>query len=304
MSTVDDVGVVATRRVLAMGCHATVSVLAGDQCQAERSVDRAVRRLRHLERCWTRFDDTSDVSAINRADGRAVVVDSTTVELIRSMIVAHRVTQGACDAGYLSDSGISIGDADLIGIDLDRHVVRFPAGTRLDPGSLGKGLAADLIASQSIESGALGALVEIGGDVRVAGVGPHHGFWSIAVEDPFGDVGRQGAVLVREAGVATSGLGMSREARGPVNVSVDPRTGEPLRPTSDRVVSATVITGSAVEAEMWSTALLVRDDANFEPVIRRAGLARIVRGDGSIRSTEEWNRTFLPASDPTEVVHV
>lgn len=301
MSIVDSI---ISRRFRAMGCHASVSLVASDLDQASRLAVLAERRVLHLERCWTRFEESSDLSAINRADGRAVMVDPSTVELVLAMIVAHRVSNGACDAAFGSVSGVGLDDLDRIGIDSARNIVQFPAGTRLDPGSLGKGLAADLVARQLNEAGASGVLVEIGGDLRVTGVGPHHGFWSIAVEDPFGRSNRRGSVLIQEGGVSTSGLTVTLDVDGPHNISVDPRTGRPLRVDPTSVVSATVIAGSAVEAETWSTALLVNGDADLEPVIRRGCAARVTLGSGDTRTTDEWNRIVVP--DPTldEVAHV
>ena len=295
---------VASRRFRAMGCHGSMAVVVSDRDLGSRLADLAERRVRHLERCWTRFDESSDLSAINRADGRAVMVDPSTVELVIAMIVAHRATSGVCDAAFRSDPGVDLDDLDRIGIDSARNIVQFPVGTRLDPGSLGKGLAADLVARQLIAAGASGALVEIGGDLRVTGVGPHHGFWSIAVEDPLGGSNRRGSVLVQEGGVSTSGLSVTLDVDGPRNISVDPRTGRPLSVEPTRVVSATVIAGSAVEAETWSTALLVNGDANLEPVIRRGCSARVTLGSGDMRTTDEWNRIFLPDQDLDGVAHV
>ena len=301
MSIVDSI---ISRRFPAMGCRASVSLVASDHDLAARLPVLAERRVRHLQRCWSRFDESSDLSAINRADGRAVVVDPSTIELAIAMIGAHRVTNGACDAALHSSPGVGLDDLDRIRIDSDRNIVQFPAGTRLDPGSLGKGLAADLVSRQLLMAGASGVLVEIGGDLRVTGVGPHLGFWSIAVEDPFGESNRRGSVLVREGGVSTSGLSLTFDVEGPHNISVDPRTGRSLSVETTRVVSATVIAGSAVEAETWSTALLVNGDADLEPVIRRGCSARVTLGSGDTRTTGEWTRIFNPDLALDEVAHV
>lgn len=295
---------IAARRFRAMGCQASVSIAAVDPDLASRLADRAVRRIAHLERCWTRFDEASDLSAINRAAGGAVAVDPSTTALIAMMVLAHRTTGGSCDSAHRSASPHASREIESIRVDEARHVVCVPSGLELDPGSIGKGLAADLVARQAIESGASGALVEIGGDVRATGVGPHHGFWSIAVEDPFGDSRRRGSILVREAGISTSGLATTPEVDGPENVSVDPVSGRPLVVAPTNVVSATVVAGSAVEAEMWSTALLVVGDAELESVVRRGYLARVTFGNGDTRSTDDWNRIFSPDDSSGEVAHV
>jgi len=60
---------------------------------------------------------------------------------------------------------------------IDGNVVVAPAGTCLDPGGIGKGLAADLVARRLLEAGARGASVSIGGDVSVRGAAPQPEGW-------------------------------------------------------------------------------------------------------------------------------
>ena len=47
--------------------------------------------------------------------------------------------------------------------------VRLLDGVGFDPGGIGKGLAADLVATAAVDLGADGAMVSLGGDLRVAG---------------------------------------------------------------------------------------------------------------------------------------
>ena len=297
-ATIDTIDVRATtesslgRRFRAMACGANVSIVIDDADTGRNLVDRAIARVAHLERCWSRFQDDSDVSAINRAGGRTVMVDPSTIELVRAMVIARKITNGSCDPAYRSEIEPSTIDLGRVWFDVDRNLVRVPAGVILDPGSIGKGLAADLVAAQLVAAGARGALVEIGGDLRVAGEGPHHGMWAIDVPDPFGRIDRGGTVLIGDGGVATSGLSIEAqrglELDGPENVSVDPATRRPLDTSMHPVVSATVIAGSAAEAEAWSTALLVGGERRLSHVRRRGGLARVIRSDGTSHSTDEW----------------
>ena len=59
--------------------------------------------------------------------------------------------------------------AHRIEVDDDAGTVRIPDGVGFDPGGIGKGLAADLVAEELVELGAAGVCVNVGGDVRVAG---------------------------------------------------------------------------------------------------------------------------------------
>ena len=60
--------------------------------------------------------------------------------------------------------------------------MRIPAGVGFDPGGIGKGLAADLVADETMAGGALGVCVNMGGDLRVRGRSPDSESWTVAVE--------------------------------------------------------------------------------------------------------------------------
>lgn len=296
---------VVEHRFRAMGCRASVIVHRevdgdADQNTVNQWVALAARRIAHLERCWSRFDETSDISAINRAEGRPVRVDPSTIDLVGSMVIGHHMTRGVFHPFHLSVEGFDPSSIDDIDLDPIAQIVKVPAGLRLDPGGVGKGLASDMVARQLRDLGALGALVEIGGDLRVVGNGPHHGFWPIGVDDPFGHIDGGGVVLVQEGGVSTSGLAMLHEVSGPNNVSVDSRTRAPIEVRPGRVISATVIAGTAFEAEVWSTELLVSGETELEPLRDRGLVARVVTERDDVWATDEWNRIF----SPNEVAHV
>src|SRR5207302_3615788 len=66
------------------------------------------------------------------------------------------------------------------------QTVRLPQGAAIDPGGIGKGLAADIVAEEMLEAGAGGVCVNVGGDLRVAGCPPTPAGWTVGVDDPFG----------------------------------------------------------------------------------------------------------------------
>ena len=81
-------------------------------------------------------------------------------------------------------------------------VVILPAGTALDPGALGKGLAADLVADEAIAEGASGVLVELGGDIVTRGSAPDGDPWRIAIPATIHNPER--TIELRDGAVATS----------------------------------------------------------------------------------------------------
>ena len=161
-----------------------------------------IARLHQLEQRWSRFLPTSEISGLNRAEGAARIATADTVRLVQALVQAWHATAGSFDPtllGTLVELGYasSRDDATLrtslaaevapqgnpagILVDATTGWIQLPRGTTLDPGGLGKGLAADIVVEQLILDGATCALVEIGGDIRVAGTPPVGDAWTIAV---------------------------------------------------------------------------------------------------------------------------
>lgn len=177
-----------------MSC--TCSLIVEADADADAIAERAIRRVQQLERRWSRFLPDSDVTLLNLNAGSAVRVASDTVDLIEAMVRGWHATAHCFDPtmvptlvalGYaascddatcvtrLPPAARSGGDLSAIVIDRDANVVMLPPGMAIDPGGIGKGLAADLVVAEVIASGAHAALVELGGDVRVEGEA-----WTIA----------------------------------------------------------------------------------------------------------------------------
>ena len=157
---------------------------------------------------------------------------------------------------------------DAIELDADERTVRLPAGTMLDPGGIGKGLACDLVAAQLLAGGAAGALVDLGGDVRVTGESPDGTCWTIAVDDafvdPYGDerADEVSRLHLLDGVVATSSTLRRRwehddpadHRRRTVHHLLDPHTGQPA---DTGIVAATVVAADAVTADVVAKAALV-----------------------------------------------
>jgi len=254
----------------AMGSQ--VHILAVDA--AANALPNARAAIGALERRWSRFRPDSEISRINAADGYPVTVSTTTATLIALAVRGWIATGGAYDptvldavvgAGYdrsfelvaASDTGPTAATRPALGcagiaVDVDSGLVRLPAGVHIDPGGIGKGLAADLVATSLIADGATGALVNIGGDVRVAGTTPPGG-WRIDVDLPaITDTG----LVLRSGGVATSGTHRRRWVRDGHSQHhlIDPRTGAPA---ASPFVAATVVAGTAWRAEVLTKAILL-----------------------------------------------
>jgi thiamine biosynthesis lipoprotein len=285
-----------------MGSSARVIVLGGPP-----GLDRrAEERVADLERRWSRFLPQSELSRLNDAPrGRPTIVSPDTFLLVDRAVQAWKLTDGRYDPTVLDallangydrsftairpDCG---GDPDeahphpapgcsAVALDARLHAVTLPVGTSLDPGGIGKGLAADLVAEELMAAGAEGVLVDLGGDVRVAGAGPHEGAWVVDVEHPLHGPRPLLHLLLRDAGVATSSRLRRRWHRNgvPRHHLLDPATG---RPTLGTLVAATVVAGEAWWAETLTKAAFV---GGLEAVTGASAL--LVHDDGACTGTAD-----------------
>jgi thiamine biosynthesis lipoprotein len=278
-----------------MGSDAHVVVVGPEQL-----ADRAQARIADLERRWSRFDERSEVSALNRHAGAPVVVSTETVELVERALDAWRLTHGWFDptvlgalerAGYdrtfdeMGDTGTddrtSTLDANAAGIAVVGGTVRLPAGTGFDPGGIGKGLAADIVVDEIRADGADGVCVNLGGDVRVDGTSPVGDAWTIAIEHP----GRVAAIT--RVGVTRGAVASSTTLRRRWRVGnetrhhlIDPATG---RPSWTTLSFATVVSGHAWQAEVLAKTLVLRGaPACFDDVDAAGAAALAVDDDGHV----------------------
>lgn len=269
----------------------------------EGTLARAAASLDLLEGRWSRFRADSEMSRLNTADGRPVVVSPATATLVALAVRGWHATGGAFDptvldamaaAGYDRSFDLLAGRADSttgaiaatvpgcagIGVDVRTHTVRLPPGVRLDPDGIGKGLAADIIATQLRAAGAGGALVDVRGDIRVTGEPPEGG-WRIAVDLPTAEDVTLG---LSEGAAATSSLLAHQwmQAGVPQHHLIDPSTGAPA---TAGFVAATIVAGTAWWAEVLTKAVMLADSpASAERILSGAGAAGLVVGpDGRLQ---------------------
>jgi len=166
--------------------------------------------------------------------------------------------------------------------------VHLPAGVSLDLGASAKAWAADRAAAAAARECGCGVLVGIGGDIATGGSAPARGWEILVTDDHRSDLSADGQmVTIRSGGLATSSTAVRRWRHdGQVmHHVIDPATGEPVRDTW-RTVS--VAAGSCADANVASTAALVR--AAAAPAwLEGLGLpSRLVARDGSVTRVAGW----------------
>lgn len=248
-------------------------------------LDALAHRVAALEACWTRFDPGSDLSRLNAHAGAGPLPVSADLWLLLTrMVRATRITGGAFDPtvapslpalGYTGDYRAL--PADLVpgsvspahgitGLALDpgARTAALTAGTALDAGGIGKGLAGDLIARDALVPGIAGVLVDLGGDLVARGnPGPGADRWAIAVRDERDPDGPALARLDLPAGrpvaVATSStLARRWGSARTVHHVIDPATGASA---VLGLAQATVAPAAGLGwvAEAYATAALLAD---------------------------------------------
>ena len=178
-------------------------------------------------------------------------------------------------------------------IELDEvaGLLTVPSGVRLDLGATAKAWAADRSAQRIAGELGCGVLVSLGGDIAVAGDVPPGG-WSIRVQDVTGDPftpaqGPACLVAIGEGGLATSSTTARKWERGGdlMHHILNPRTGWPAESVW-RTVS--VVAGSALDANIASTAAIIRGTRATSWLAMQGLPARLVAVDGSVTTLAGW----------------
>ncbi|HUB36472.1 MAG TPA: FAD:protein FMN transferase [Solirubrobacteraceae bacterium] len=179
--------------------------------------------------------------------------------------------------------------------------VRLPVGIALDLGASAKAWAADRAVRVAADSGACGALVSIGGDIALAGPAPARG-WPVRVTDDHraAPTAEGQTVTIRSGGLATSTTTVRRwHDRGrAMHHILDPATGAPAQ-GSWRTVS--VAAGSCADANIATTAALVRGDRAPDWLTGLGLPARLVGWDGQVLHLGDWPAQRDESPRPAEL---
>jgi thiamine biosynthesis lipoprotein len=261
----------------------------------ERLVAAGCEMVDALERRWSRFRADSEVSGLNRATGSLCVVSDTTFDLVARAQLARDRTHGWFNplvldrlealgyGGDPSSGAVAPTRVSQEPIELVPEVrgVRLPPGARFDPGGIGKGFAADLVAEHLVALGATTVQVELGGDVRLVGENWTGGVWHVRIQSPLDRTQTIGHAAVADGAIATSAVVGNRWRVGgrEVHHLIDPFTGEPC---ATDVFAATAISSELWWAEIVAKVVVLRGSAASASVFEDLGAAgSIVRSDGA-----------------------
>ncbi len=289
----------------------SVHVLATDAGELVTATTAVGEVLDDVDMAYSRFRDDSELSRLNASPGRPVRVSPLLATAIDAAQRAARLTDGAVDptighairvAGYdddfsrVADQGRPVNlrawrvpGWQAIRFDRRSRTVLVPAGVELDLGSTGKALAADLAARAALAAaGAGGVLVGLGGDIATAGTPPSGGWRIHIAEDSRVAPDAEGEVIcVPAGGVATSSTTVRRWTRGTAVLHhiIDPQTS---LPATGPFRTVTVVAATCLDANIASTAAIVRGEAAIDWLLSWRLPARLVENDGTIHYIGRW----------------
>jgi thiamine biosynthesis lipoprotein len=185
-----------------------------------------------------------------------------------------------------------------VDLDPERREIRIPRRAMLDLGATAKALAADRAARRIAAALNCGVLVNLGGDIAVAGEPPDQG-WLVGIADNLGfdaaaaGITRAGrprhdtVVTIRSGGLATSSTKVRAWSRGPARLHhiIEPGTGLPAD-SCWRTVS--VAAASCVDANTASTAAIIRSERAPGWLASQHLPARLAARGGEIVTVAGW----------------
>ena len=260
----------------AMGCPWSVIMNPGPSRQVMVATD-AFDVVRAAEQMLTIYREDSEVSVLNKqAFGESRPISSELFEFLKTCQRLFEETNGAFDPAsgrliqlwkdardhgriptenevetVLAQSGLS-----HFTFEESETSVRFNRPLMLDFASIGKGYGIDL-AAEHLKSEQLDSFLIHGGQSSLIAYGEHnsHSGWPVGLKNPLFTDKRYATIVLHNQAMSTSGSNIQyfRHSGQRYGHLLDPRTGWP----AEGLLSVTVITPSATDADALSTALYV-----------------------------------------------
>ena len=274
---------------LTMGTFAHLKAIATDPKTAKSCVEDAFSELKKVDELMSDYKSESQISRVNRdAFKRGIKVDESTFYVLQKSVEFSKLSGGAFDItiaplaelwrtaaesnsipteAELNDARSKVGYEKLV-LDANEMTVRFAVeGMKLDLGGIAKGSAIDKAVEAMQAGGAIGGMVDVGGDIRCFGLPPEgKKTWRIGLQNPAEPdseeqtlAGSQDQVLMvlifTDAAVATSG-GYRRFVliEGKKHSHIINRE---TATSAEALSSVTVISRNAIEADALATSVSV-----------------------------------------------
>lgn len=305
-----------------MGTTYTVKFYTTESLDSPWSLkDEVDEVLVKINRLMSTYDPDSELSRFNKkAAGSSVEISDEMAYVMDKALLISEMSQGRFDVtvGPLvnlwgfgpgkhtdevpDDAAIEQARA-RVGyekLELDGNELSKSADLYVDLSSIAKGYGVDQIAERLESFGVSSYLVEVGGEIRTAGVKPDGSPWRIAIESPNGGHNVAQKVLnVENVAVATSGDYRNYfEVKGVrYSHTIDPETG---RPITHRLVSVTVIEKTTTMADGLATAITVLGPEAGLKFANEHGVAAYMLVKQDFGFEESYSEAFEPYMQDAE----
>lgn len=249
------------------------------------AIEEAYGEFDRIVRQYTRFNENSELSNLNRQNGAWVQVTDEFFELITKMLELAKETEGAFDPtiidfleiyGYDKNYDFSKLENPRLDQIVKERVANRPSwreielrpeakevklakDQRLDLGGIGKGYAIDCAYNKMYEKHEVkNFLIDAGGDIRVSGTNVEDKKWRVGLKVMKEREGKLEPEIAGEveldSGQALASSGSWARKVKQFHHLINPITGKPHNPNYSTVF---VLAPTATEADAWGTALFI-----------------------------------------------
>jgi FAD:protein FMN transferase len=291
-------GVVLQLGAACMGTTWSARVVADGHEQARALQAGIAAVLEEIEAQMSHFRPASPLRRFAELEaGEWMVLPAGFAQVMRAALMVARASGGAFDAtaaraieawGFgadlrFTDAGFTLPTATQPAMHSPKLVLNNhgwllqPGGVSLNLAAIAKGFAVDAVSRWLSAQGYAHHLVEVGGELRGAGMKPDLQPWWVALESPADDCPLPATrIALHGLAVATSGdyRRSYRAGERRLQHTIDPRTGAPV---AHQLASVTVVHDECMLADAWATAIMVLGPQEGLALAERQGLRALLQ---------------------------
>lgn len=276
-----------------MGTSYAIKAKLPAELSAEKLHDDIEKQLQNFNQIMSTYIDTSELSLLNQSPAnQEIKISDALRDVIEISLDVSKKSGGAFDItvgplvnlwgfGPIEISSAPTGEqvravmgrVGVQNIVLHNNMLTKTAEIEIDLSAVAKGHATDVIGELLEQNNVENYMVEIGGEIKLRGMGPSGHAWRIGVEKPA--LGREGAVQViagDNIAIATSGdyRNFYEQDGKRLSHTIDPTTGNPIE---HMLASVTVVAEKGGYADAYATALNVLGPEKGYALAEELGLA-------------------------------
>jgi thiamine biosynthesis lipoprotein len=280
-----------------LGTFVEITAQGTDGRQLERAVDAAFAVIERVHGLMSYHEPYSDVSRLNSAKrGAPLVIHEWTVAVLKASIDIQRRSKGVFNIavgaalerlGLLPSSKGPAGQTGALGqcaVELlPRQCARLlEPGNPVDLGGIAKGFAVDQAAAVLRGSGAMGGVVNAGGDLFAFGPDEH----VVGIRDPRNPARLMAHTKLREAALASTALSFDPVSTDQPSHSsiIDPRSGEPVV----AMIGAAVRAPSCLIADALTKVIMLTGRDASEVLEHYGASGLFMTRNGDVLATADW----------------